>query len=108
MIQKMQEQKQARKTKQQEVRALREKHQSSRSELISFAKLLSAYFSFINTDQRGSGEEAFEWQEKDEKIQEFCEANHLHLKQMKEVHYLCLQLETMMKEDVLSTNQLQE
>jgi len=27
---------------------------------------------------------------------------------MKEVHYLCLQLETMMKEEVLSKKQLQE
>ena len=81
------------------MKALREKYQSKKSELISFAKLLSAYFSFVNSEDEGPNE--LDWKEKELKIEQFCAANRLHLKQIKEVHFLCLQLETMMREEVL-------
>jgi len=35
-------------------------------------------------------------------METFCEQNDLELKALKEVHYLCIQLQKMMHEDLLS------
>lgn len=38
-------------------------------------------------------------------IEKFCADHHLQVKATKEVHFLCLQLEKMMKEDILKDEQ---
>ena len=42
-----------------------------------------------------------EWKNTEALIETFCQENALQLKAVKEVHFLCLQLEKMMKEDVI-------
>lgn len=83
--------------------------------MITYAKLLSAYFSFsqdpgnrdmILEEMVASGRaldsmESMDWKLTESLIELFCQQNFLLAKQMKEVHYLCIQLETMMLDDIL-------
>lgn len=41
------------------------------------------------------------WQNTEESINQFCQENALQVKAIKEVHFLCIQIEKMMKEDVI-------
>ena len=68
---------------------------SERSEMISHAKLMAAYFNFINE----GGEQ--EWTETEARVDVFADKWYLRAKALKEVHLLCMQLEKIMKEDVM-------
>jgi hypothetical protein len=114
-VREKQEAKSRRKEGNKAVKEVREKFSSSRSELISYCKLLSAYFSFVNDqtnrlrvlkqisakDTSATDEGSADWKITEELIGEFCREQFLMEKQVKEVHYLCIQLEKMMKEDII-------
>ena len=69
---------------------------STRSELISTCKLMIAYFNFVNE----GGEQ--DWQEVESRIEVFADKWYLRAKALKEIHMLCLQLEKIMNDDVLT------
>ena len=87
----------------QQIRLNRGKFASNKSELISFSKLLSHYFSYINANHT---KDENDWKNTEGLIEQFCIEHSLQLKAMKEVHFLCLQLEKMMIEDVLVDSQI--
>jgi hypothetical protein len=78
------------------VRAERGKWFSDRSELISHAKMLTDYFNFVNKDAYSDAYR--QYQNVTERLEIFCRDNNLQPKAIKEVHYLCLQLERLMFE----------
>lgn len=53
------------------------------------------------SDDEGDADGSLDWKITEHLIAEFCSQNFLQVKAIKEVHFLCLQLEKMMKEDVL-------
>ena len=52
------------------------------------------------SDDEGE-DESIDWKITESLIQEFCSCNYLQIKAIKEVHFLCLQLEKMMREDIM-------
>lgn len=91
----MKERRQQEKETKKKLAALRKPFMSKMSEMISHAKLMAAYFNFMNE----GGEQ--EWTETEARVEVFAEKWYLRAKALKEVHLLCLQLEKIMKEDVL-------
>lgn len=83
------QQREQRKAAIEKIRGERGKWTSTRSELISYAKMLSDYFTFLN---RGATDEDYDavYEKSTVLMEKFCMDNNLQLKAIKEVHYLCL------------------
>lgn len=85
-----------------QVKKCREEFSSPNSELITYCKLLSLYFNHINSNKSAKRFKGMdEFQVVEELMQQFCNEKMLLLKSMKEVHYLCLQLEKMLMADIV-------
>ena len=85
---------------------------SAKSELITNCRLICDYISFLNNeDERskarmelihdGLGVDDDKWKVTEKLIEKFCQKHFLLTKPVKEVHFLLIQLEKIMKEDVL-------
>ena len=100
----MNAQKQLKKDTVNAIKQSRKHFESEKSELLSLCKLMVLYFNYINenkTQPEYSKQEEFQVVEL--LITQFCEQNGLVTKAIKEIHFLCLQLEKMMKEDIIKT-----
>ena len=69
---------------------------SEKSDLISFAKLLTLYFQFINAPD--SNGKQLSTRQKEKKMTEFCQSYSLQIKALKEIHLLCFQLDRIMSD----------
>lgn len=72
------------------IRKARAAWTSDKSDCIGLAKLMADYFNFVNADLASSLQRA----------DDFCSAHELNSKVMKEAHFLCLQLQKIVKEDL--------
>ena len=97
---KIREQQQLKKEVTSQIKKSREHYSSTRSELITYCKLLCMYFNHLNQN-RAKFKKMDEFQIVEKLMEEFCEENNLLLKSMKEIHYLCIQLEKMLREDIV-------
>lgn len=65
--------------------------------MIAYAKMMCDYFEYVN-NQESNGQ----FDKISRRMEEFCMDNKLQVKAIKEVHYLCLQLEKLMNEVSIS------
>jgi hypothetical protein len=79
------------------IKQSRKQFESNKSELISLCNLMCMYFSFLNE----KSEDKEEFGRVEALIEQFCNENSLQVKPMKEIHFLCLQLEKMMQDDII-------
>jgi predicted ATP-dependent Lon-type protease len=84
------------------LRAERGKWTSPRSELISYAKMLCDYFSFVNKEAQRDNSYS---DNVGRLMEQFCLKNNLQVKAIKEVHFLCLQLERLVFEATRSEDE---
>lgn len=75
-----------------EIKAIRVKWESDKSDCISYAKLMVDYFAYVNKNSQGQESDSKDdyFSKLESRMQTFCEQNHLQLKSIKEVHYLCI------------------
>lgn len=77
-------------------RELRSEWTSEKSDLISFAKLITLYFNYINEPDE-SGEQV-DYDEKQKRMGEFCQKHSLQFKALQEIHMLCFQLDRILED----------
>ena len=75
-----------------EIKAIRSKWECDKSDCISYTKLMIDYFSYVNKTVSTKDKEdgCIDFGKLEERMQNFCEQNHLQLKSIKEIHYLCI------------------